>query len=91
MKLIYPKVKLIWYDHYGDSEFLSKRPSLSLKLVLPFFDGIIVVNQKLKIWAEQTLHFKNVVYLPNFPSEANNISSQTILKGIQVKTNSIFG
>jgi glycosyltransferase involved in cell wall biosynthesis len=85
LKLTYPKVKLIWHDHYGDSEFLSKRPSLSLKLVLPFFDGIIVVNQKLKIWAEQTLNFKNVVYLPNFPSEENNISEQTILRGIPGK------
>jgi glycosyltransferase involved in cell wall biosynthesis len=82
LKLTYPKIKLIWHDHYGDSEFLSKRPSLSLKFVLPFFDGIIAVNQKLKIWAEQTLHFKNVVYLPNFPSEENKISEQTILSGI---------
>jgi glycosyltransferase involved in cell wall biosynthesis len=81
LKLTYPKVKLIWHDHYGDSEFLSKRPSLSLKLVLPFFDGIIAVNQKLKIWAEQKLNFKNVVYLPNFPSVENNISSQTNLRG----------
>ena len=81
LKLTYPTVKLIWHDHYGDSEFLSKRPSLSLKLALPFFDGILVVNQKLKIWAEQTLHFKNVVYLPNFPSKENKISSQTVLRG----------
>ena len=85
LKLTYPTVKLIWHDHYGDSEFLSKRPSLVLKFVLPFFDGIIAVNQKLKIWAEQTLHFKNVIYLPNFPSFETNISDQTILQGIQGK------
>jgi len=85
LKLTYPKVKLIWHDHYGDSEFLSKRPSLILKLVLPFFNGIIAVNQNLKIWAEQKLHFKNVVYFPNFPSEENTISEQTILRGIQGK------
>ncbi len=85
LKLTYPSVKLIWHDHYGDSEFLDKRPSLVLKFVLPFFDGIIVVNQKLKIWAEQKLHFKNVVYFPNFPSFENNTSEQTILQGIQGK------
>ena len=85
LKLTYPKIKLIWHDHYGDSEFLSQRPSLSLKLVLPFFDGIIAVNHKLKIWAEQKLHFKNVIYLPNFPSEQNTNSEQTILQGIQGK------
>ena len=85
LKLTYPKIKLIWHDHYGDSEFLSQRPSLSLRLIIPFFDGIIAVNQKLKIWAEQKLHFKNVIYLPNFPSEENTVSEQTILHGIQGK------
>lgn len=85
LKLTYPKIKLIWHDHYGDSEFLSQRPSLSLRFIIPFFNGIIAVNQKLKIWAEQKLHFKNVIYLPNFPSEENTISEQTILHGIQEK------
>jgi glycosyltransferase involved in cell wall biosynthesis len=85
LKLTYPRIKLIWHDHYGDSEFLSQRPSLSLRFIIPFFNGIIAVNQKLKIWAEQKLHFKNVIYLPNFPSEENTISEQTILHGIQGK------
>lgn len=85
LKLTYPKVKLIWHDHYGDSEFLIKRPALVLKLVLPFFEGIIAVNQKLKIWAEQKVHFKNVVYLPNFPSFNDTISEQTMLQGTHGK------
>ena len=85
LKITYPTVKLIWHDHYGDSEFLSKRPFLVLKFVLSFFNGIIAVNKKLKIWAEQKLKFKNVVYLPNFPSVENKISKQTILQGIQGK------
>jgi glycosyltransferase involved in cell wall biosynthesis len=85
LKLSCPSIKLIWHDHYGDSEFLSKRPSLALRLVLPFFDGIIAVNQNLKLWAEQKMHFKNVVYLPNFPSADNNVLENTILHGIQGK------
>jgi len=85
LKLTFPKIKLIWHDHYGDSEFLSQRPSLSLKRILPFFNGIIAVNQQLKIWAEQKIHFKNVIYLPNFPSEENQVSEQTILEGIPGK------
>lgn len=85
LKLTNLSVKLIWHDHYGDSEFLSKRPFLSLKVILPFFNGVIAVNQKLKIWAEQKLHIKNVVYLPNFPSDENEISTQTILSGIDGK------
>ncbi len=85
LKITYPTVKLIWHDHYGDSEFLSKRPFLILKFVLSFFNGIISVNKKLKIWAEQKLKFKNVVYLPNFPSIQTKISKQTILQGMQGK------
>lgn len=85
LKLSCPSVKLIWHDHYGDSEFLSKRPSLALRLLLPFFDGIIAVNQNLKLWAEQKMHFENVVYLPNFPSAGNNVLENTILQGIKEK------
>lgn len=85
LKLSCPSVKLIWHDHYGDSEFLSKRPSLALRITLPFFDGIIAVNQNLKRWAEQNMHFKNVIYLPNFPSEENEVSEHTVLKGIDGK------
>jgi glycosyltransferase involved in cell wall biosynthesis len=85
LKLSYPSIKLIWHDHYGDSEFLSKRPSLALRMMLPFFNGIIAVNQNLKLWAEQKMHFKNVVYLPNFPSKENDILKDTNLKGIKGK------
>jgi glycosyltransferase involved in cell wall biosynthesis len=85
LKLSFPSVKLIWHDHYGDSEFLSQRPSFTLRITLPFFDGIIAVNQNLKLWAEQNMHFKNVIYLPNFPSEENEVLEHTVLKGIDGK------
>jgi glycosyltransferase involved in cell wall biosynthesis len=85
LKITHPTVKLIWHDHYGDSEYLSKRPFVILKFVLSFYNGIISVNKKLKIWAEQKLNFKNVVYLPNFPSVENKILRQTILQGIEGK------
>jgi glycosyltransferase involved in cell wall biosynthesis len=85
LKLSCPFLKLIWHDHYGDSEFLYKRPLLALKMMLPFFNGIIAVNQNLKVWAEQKIHFKNVVYLPNFPSKENEVLENTVLKGIKGK------
>ena len=85
LKLTHPSVVVIWHDHYGDSEFLSKRPLLGLKFILSFFNGIVAVNKKLKIWSEQKLNFKNVICLPNFPSVENQISQQTILYGIQGK------
>lgn len=85
LKLIHPSIKILWHDHYGDSEFLNKRPLLALRLISPFFSGIITVNQKLKVWAQENLHFENTIYLPNFPAEEKNIREHTVLEGIEGK------
>lgn len=81
LKLTLPKIKLIWHDHYGDSEFLSNRPTLLFKIVIPFFDGVIVVNQKLKLWNQNILRFKNTICLPNFVIFENNEIKSTFLAG----------
>jgi len=85
LKLLCPSLKIIWHDHYGESEFLKKRPLLALRLIVPFFSGIIAVNQKLKLWAQQRLKFKKVLYLPNFPSEDTVVLDHTFLHGIDGK------
>lgn len=85
LKIIYPSIQLIWHDHYGDSEFLNKRPVSALKIILPFFSGIISVNQKLKIWAEQKMNFTNTIYLPNFPAEERDVTEHAVLKGVSGK------
>jgi glycosyltransferase involved in cell wall biosynthesis len=85
LKIIHPSLKIIWHDHYGSSEFLYKRPLFALRLIIPFFDGIITVNQKLKSWAEEKIRAKNVIYLPNFPLNVNQDSGNTVLKGIHGK------
>jgi glycosyltransferase involved in cell wall biosynthesis len=85
LKMSYPSLQLIWHDHYGDSEFLSKRPLGALQITAPFFSGIIAVNQKLKVWAEQKLNFRNTIYLPNFPSEEKTSIAATVLNGINGK------
>lgn len=85
LKLLYPSIKLIWHDHYGDSEFLKKRPLMALRLITPFFSGIIAVNQKLNVWAQEKLHFEKSIYLPNFPTEEKNITENTVLEGITGK------
>lgn len=85
LKLVYPSVKLIWHDHYGNNEFLLERPSFVLQRILPFFDGIIAVNQKLKNWSEEYLSFKNTIYLDNFSLEWNAVSEGTCLRGIDGK------
>ncbi|WP_284651845.1 glycosyltransferase [Flavobacterium terrisoli] len=85
VKIIYPKVQIIWHDHNGLSEFISTQKSLVLKMASFFFKGIIVVNFKLKNWAEKELNCKQVIYLPNFTNDVSTVSVETQLKGIEGK------
>ena len=81
VKFVYPKVKILWHDHNGLSEFISSEKSFVLKAASYFFKGIIVVNYKLKDWAEKELNCKKVIYLPNFTTIDNSANAETILKG----------
>ncbi len=85
VKIVYPKVKIIWHDHNGLSEFISSEKSFVLKIASFFFKGIIVVNYKLKDWAEKELNCQKVIYLPNFTTIDNATNTETILKGVSGK------
>lgn len=85
VKLLYPKIHIIWHDHNGLSEFLSTRKSVALKIASCFFKGIVVVNYQLKNWAERTLNCKNVIYLANFTTLNSSEQKETFLKGIDGK------
>lgn len=84
LKLTYPKLKLVWHDHYGKSEFLSQRPKLVLKLCSLFFNHVFCVNQLLVQWNKKHLFTKHISYLPNF-AVINNTPKQTNLKGEEGK------
>ena len=81
LKITYPKIKIIWHDHYGLSEYISLKRSLFFKIPSYFLKGLIGVNYKLIKWAEKELNCRNVVYLPNFTTIDNSTSTETILKG----------
>ncbi|MBU3681262.1 MAG: glycosyltransferase [Flavobacterium sp.] len=66
LQLILPKLKVIWHDHYGLSEFLPQRRPQLLWLCSHFFSGIISVNEVLKKWSQDKLACSKVMYLPNF-------------------------
>jgi glycosyltransferase involved in cell wall biosynthesis len=68
LKLLRPNQKLIWHDHYGNSEFLEHRPLRWFKLIAKKLDGIVVVNQLLFDWAHANGLSNNVHYLANFAS-----------------------
>jgi glycosyltransferase involved in cell wall biosynthesis len=85
VKILYPKINIIWHDHNGLSEFLNTRKSVALKIASYFFKGIVVVNYQLKQWAEKTLNCKNVLYLANFTNLNVAEIKTTSLKGIAGK------
>jgi glycosyltransferase involved in cell wall biosynthesis len=81
VKLIFPKIQIIWHDHNGLSEFLSSQKWIPLKIASFFFRGIIVVNYQLEKWAKKELNCKNVIYLPNFTYKEVDIICETVLNG----------
>jgi glycosyltransferase involved in cell wall biosynthesis len=82
LKLTGLKFKLVWHDHYGESELLKERNYKVLKIFSRLFSGIISVNTKLKEWAEQYLECRNVVEIKNFiPESISEINSGIKLKG----------
>lgn len=82
LKLIYPKVVLIWHDHYGKSEMLVHRPVLALRISSIFISRIIAVNEKLMQWSKNKLFCRKVTYLPNFTSvSVDGILDSTYLNG----------
>ncbi|MCH2195580.1 glycosyltransferase [Kordia sp.] len=84
-KLIYPKFKMVWHDHYGNSEFLAERKAFAIKMASYMMNGVISVNQRLKDWAEQNLAVSKVVYLSNFPVKSETVKANTKLKGVDGK------
>lgn len=81
VKIILPKIKIIWHDHYGISQDLNSRKSLSLKFGSLLFSGIISVNSALKDWARSYLWCSNLKYFPNFIGEFYNSNEEIVLKG----------
>lgn len=84
IKILNPKIILVWHDHYGNSEFLQERPKRVLKYCSRFFDGILCVNAALEKWSKLHLHAKSISGLPNFPI-VNPTKSTLRLKGQQGK------
>lgn len=85
MKIFIPNLKIIWHDHYGNSEYLNTRSKKALQLAAFFFNGIVAVNEKLRMWSLEQLHFKNGIYLPNFAQLEKPRKIKTFLNGSEGK------
>ncbi|MCK0109041.1 glycosyltransferase [Flavobacteriaceae bacterium S0825] len=84
VRFLHPKVKIVWHDHYGNSEFLEKRKSKTLQFCSKYFSYSICVNNTLKDWSITHLKSANVAYLPNFAVK-DDYKPLTFLKGVDGK------
>lgn len=80
VKLLHPKVKVIWHNHYGNIENLKGFFLILLKFSSKLFHAIISVSENLEKWAINNLNTKNVNYLPNFATLQDRFE-QTKLNG----------
>ncbi|WP_299527063.1 glycosyltransferase [Winogradskyella sp.] len=85
VKIFVPKVKIIWHDHYGNSELLEDRPKRMLRVFSRWFAFIFSVNEKLKRWSEKELKCKSVTFIKNFSVLTRANTNKTILKGTNGK------
>jgi glycosyltransferase involved in cell wall biosynthesis len=85
LKIMLPKIKLVWHDHNGNRVFNNATDNRIIKWSSVFFDGIITVNLELEQWAKTHLNSKKVIYIPNFTSVSTNQIRQTVLKGVEGK------
>lgn len=67
IKFVYPGVKTVWHDHYGEIN-IKNRPLFSYKMIRKQIDAIITVNQSLAEWSIQKLKIakQKVWLIPNF-------------------------
>ncbi|RLD26380.1 MAG: glycosyltransferase [Bacteroidetes bacterium] len=80
ISLLSRKVKLVWHDHYGESDYLENRKFCVLRLCSRNFSQIFSVNKKLEGWAKINLRAKKVNYLTNF-AVSGDVKASTTLKG----------
>jgi len=81
-KIAEKNLKMIWHDHYGQSDFLKDRKSQPLKYFSKNFDAIISVNKKLRNWSLKHLNCEKVILLNNFIADQGYTSNGEIkLKG----------
>lgn len=81
LKIVYPKVNIIWHEHYGARVKETLLENWILFICTRFFNSILVVNLELEQWVRDTLRFKKVFFIPNFAVECDSAVKVTFLQG----------
>ena len=81
LKIVCPKVKIFWHEHYGARAKESRGSNVMLIFCSFFFSKAFVVSHQLQQWVKNTLYVKAVFYIPNFADLDSNFPALTTLKG----------
>ncbi len=84
IKILLPRVQLIWHDHLGNRSQIKPNSSFVLKLSSYCFDKVITVNSELANWAKTNLKTNEAIYIPNF-TVRSKVDSYTQLNGVRSK------
>ncbi|WP_405325683.1 glycosyltransferase [Leeuwenhoekiella sp. LLG6367-2.1] len=85
LKIITPALKVVWHDHYGNSEYLKERNTTFLKPLSRYFDAVISVNDILSRWSNEYLNIEKHIFLKNFIADALPLNQDFNPKGIKGK------
>ena len=69
LKLLSPRIILIWHDHWGFSDLLKDSDRKTIKFFSFLIDGVVCVNVKIREWNIRNLKVNQsqIIYIPNFP------------------------
>ena len=81
LKFTYPKIKIVWHEHYGARANQSRADNFVLLFSSLFFSSVFVVNKQLELWVKRNLFSNKVFYIPNFVTLDSTQLNSTVLKG----------
>lgn len=81
VKIVYPKIQIIWHDHYGKLVSSTRESSFVIRIFSILFSGVIAVSGELEAWSKKNLFCKHILYLQNYIPIASNTIHETKLKG----------
>jgi glycosyltransferase involved in cell wall biosynthesis len=84
IKLLRPRVKLVWHDHFGNSEFLTPKSRKPIRKMSFLFDAVIAVNTKLLNWNQKNLSVHHYFQINNF-AKFSSSNQETTLFGEEGK------
>jgi len=81
VKLTFPRIKIIWHDHYGSRANETREKNKVLIFLSAFFSSILVVNLQLEEWSRKYMKCSKISFIPNFATSEKQTEQITKLKG----------